>query len=147
IKPDVIQKGIENVKWQCRFEIISTDKNVIVLDGAHNEDGMKTLCDTLKKGFKKNEIVAIVSILKDKDSKKILEILEENVSKIIFTSLSENPRGQSALELFEKSNKQNKDYRENIVEAFNLSKVENKKIILLCGSFYLLSKFKEEVLK
>ena len=38
IKPEVIQKGIEKVKWQCRFEIISTDKNVLILDGAHNED-------------------------------------------------------------------------------------------------------------
>ena len=147
IKPEVIQKGIEKVKWQCRFEIISTDKNVLILDGAHNEDGMKTLCDTLKSGFKKDEIIAIVSILKDKDSKKILEILESSVSKIIFTSLSENSRGQSALELFEKSNKIDKDYKENINEAFNLAKIDNKKVILLCGSFYLLSKFKEEVLK
>ena len=147
IKPEVIQKGVEKVKWQCRFEIISTDKNVLILDGAHNEDGMKTLCDTLKVGFKKNEIVAIVSILKDKDSKKILEILENSVSKIIFTSLAENSRGQSALELFEKSNKIDKDYKENINEAFNLAKIDNKKVILLCGSFYLLSKFKEEVLK
>lgn len=147
IKPEVIQKGVEKVKWQCRFEIISTDKNVLILDGAHNEDGMKTLCDTLKVGFKKNEIVAIVSILKDKDSKKILEILENSVSKIIFTSLAENSRGQSALELFEKSNKIDKDYKEDINEAFNLAKIDNKKVILLCGSFYLLSKFKEEVLK
>ena len=147
IKPEVIQKGIEKVKWQCRFEIISTDKNVLILDGAHNEDGMKTLCDTLKSGFKKDEIIAIVSILKDKDSKKILEILESSVSKIIFTSLSENSRGQSALELFEKSNKIDKDYKEDINEAFNLAKIDNKKVILLCGSFYLLSKFKEEVLK
>ncbi|MGL4210359.1 MAG: bifunctional folylpolyglutamate synthase/dihydrofolate synthase, partial [Cetobacterium somerae] len=68
-------------------------------------------------------------------------------SKIIFTSLAENSRGQSALELFEKSNKIDKDYKEDINEAFNLAKIDNKKVILLCGSFYLLSKFKEEVLK
>lgn len=146
VKPEVIQKGVEKVKWQCRFEIISAGENIIILDGAHNEDGMKTLCDTLKSGFEKDEIVALVSILKDKDSKKIIEILEGSVSKIIYTSLSENARGQSALELFKKSNKINKDYKENIVEAFNLAKLEKKKVILLCGSFYLLSKFKEEVL-
>lgn len=147
IEKKVIQKGVEKVKWQCRFEIIVTDKNVIILDGAHNEDGMQTLCDTLRAGFKKDEIIAVVSMLKDKDSKKILEILENNVSKIIFTSLSENMRGESALELFEKSNKEDKDYREDLIEAFNLAKAENKKAILFCGSFYLLSKFKEEVLK
>lgn len=147
IKPEVIQKGVTKVKWQCRFEIIPTDKNIFILDGAHNEDGMKTLCETLQAGFKKDEIVAVVSILKDKDSKKILEILEGSVSKIIFTSLSENSRGQSALNLYENSNKIDKDYRENIVEALELAKSDSKKVVLLCGSFYLLSKFKEEVLK
>lgn len=143
---EIIKKGVEKVKWQCRFEIIPSDNRVLILDGAHNEDGMRTLCDTLKLGFKKEEIVAIVSILKDKDSKKILEILESTVGKIIFTSLAENKRGQSALELFNSSNRKDKEYKEDINEAYNLAKDIDSKVILLCGSFYLLSKFKEEVL-
>lgn len=143
---DIIKKGVEKVKWQCRFEIIPIKDKIVVLDGAHNEDGMKTLCDTLKLGFKKDEITAVVSILKDKDSKKILEILEKTVGRIIFTSLVENKRGQSAAELFNNSNKKDKDYRENINEAYNLANTSNTKVILFCGSFYLLSKFKEEVL-
>ena len=143
---DIIKKGIEKVKWQCRFEIISIEDKIIILDGAHNEDGMQTLCDTLKLGFKKDEITAVVSILKDKDYRKILEILEDAVGEIIFTSLAENKRGQSALELFNSSNQNNKDYKENIKEAYDLAKNSNAKVILLCGSFYLLSKFKEEVL-
>ena len=33
----------------------------------------------------------------------------------------------------------------DIIKAFEQAKEMNKKIILICGSFYLLSKFKEEI--
>lgn len=147
IPVETIKKAVQKVKWQCRFEIIPSDDKVLILDGAHNEDGIKTLCDTLKLGYQKDEIVAVVSILKDKDYRKILSILEPCVKKIIFTSLSENKRGQSAIELYETSNKIDKEYKENIFEAYELAKKYNSKAILFCGSFYLLSKLKEEVLK
>ncbi|MGL4672361.1 bifunctional folylpolyglutamate synthase/dihydrofolate synthase [Cetobacterium sp.] len=142
-----IKKAVEKVKWQCRFEVISSQDKVLILDGAHNEDGMKTLCDTLRLGYEKDEIVAVVSILKDKDYTKILKILEPCVKKIIFTSLAENKRGQTGFELYEGSNKVDKEYREDIFEAYELAKEYNSKAILFCGSFYLLSKFKEDVLK
>lgn len=142
-----IKKAVEKVKWQCRFEVISSQDKVLILDGAHNEDGMKTLCDTLRLGYEKDEIVAVVSILKDKDYTKILKILEACVKKIIFTSLAENKRGQTGFELYEGSNKVDKEYREDIFEAYELAKEYNSKAILFCGSFYLLSKFKEDVLE
>ncbi|MGL4788204.1 bifunctional folylpolyglutamate synthase/dihydrofolate synthase [Cetobacterium sp.] len=147
IPVETIKKAVEKVKWQCRFEVISSQDKVLILDGAHNEDGMKTLCDTLRLGYEKDEIVAVVSILKDKDYTKILKILEPCVKKIIFTSLAENKRGQTGFELYEGSNKVDKEYREDIFEAYELAKEYNSKAILFCGSFYLLSKFKEDVLK
>ncbi|MGL4902861.1 MAG: bifunctional folylpolyglutamate synthase/dihydrofolate synthase [Cetobacterium sp.] len=147
IPVETVKKAVEKVKWQCRFEVISSQDKVLILDGAHNEDGMKTLCDTLRLGYEKDEIVAVVSILKDKDYTKILKILEPCVKKIIFTSLAENKRGQTGFELYEGSNKVDKEYREDIFEAYELAKEYNSKAILFCGSFYLLSKFKEDVLK
>lgn len=148
VPEDIIKSGVSQTVWQCRFEIIKKEK-LLILDGAHNEDGVKTLCETLKIGFKKEDIVSIVSILKDKDSIGIVKKLETCVSDIIFTSLSENKRGQSAKELYEQfENKDNKQYYEDIKVAYETAKnLNDKKVILICGSFYLLSKFKEEVLK
>ncbi|MGL4904876.1 MAG: glutamate ligase domain-containing protein, partial [Cetobacterium sp.] len=131
----------------CRFEIVNFNGRTLILDGAHNEAGMKTLCNTLKTGYKKQDIIAITSILKDKNSKEIIDLLEKNVNQIIFTSLAENKRGQSGFELYNASNKIEKDYRENILDAYELAIKYPGKIILLCGSFYLLSKFKEDVLR
>ncbi|MGL5796786.1 MAG: bifunctional folylpolyglutamate synthase/dihydrofolate synthase [Cetobacterium sp.] len=147
ISSEKIISGVKKVKWQCRFEIVNFNGRTLILDGAHNEAGMKTLCNTLKTGYKKQDIIAITSILKDKNSKEIIDLLEKNVNQIIFTSLAENKRGQSGFELYNASNKIEKDYRENILDAYELAIKYPGKIILLCGSFYLLSKFKEDVLR
>nr|WP_307774975.1 folylpolyglutamate synthase/dihydrofolate synthase family protein [uncultured Cetobacterium sp.] len=147
ISDEIIQRGITKVSWPCRFEVLKNEK-IIILDGAHNGEGAKTLCETIKKGYEKKDIIAVVAILKDKDSKSIINILDECVGDIIYTSLKENKRGQSAKELYDlDSNKTGKLYEEDLKEAYRLAlSVPNKKVVLICGSFYLLSKFKEEVL-
>lgn len=148
IPEEIIKRGIEKVYWTCRFEVLEKDDRILILDGAHNEDGAKTLCNTLKKCYPKEEIIGLVSILKDKDYKKIMKILDECVGEIIYTSLKENSRGQSGKELFDNDeNKINKSFIEDIKEAYKKAlENKNRKIILICGSFYLLSKFKEEIL-
>lgn len=148
VEDRLIQKEISNVYWPGRMEILIREK-IIILDGAHNEDGIKKLIETITKKYKKEEIVAIVSILKDKNYNIMLEELENNISEIIYTSLSENKRGQKAKELYKISkHKKNKKYEEDILRAYEVAKnLKDKKIILVCGSFYLISKFKKEVLK
>lgn len=148
IDDKLIQKEISNVYWPGRLEILKKEK-IIILDGAHNEDGIEKLLETLTRYYKKDEIVAIVSILKDKNYNKMLEKIEEKIGKIIYTSLSENKRGQAAKELYDISKKrENEIYEENILKAYEKAKsLKDKKVILICGSFYLISKFKREVLK
>lgn len=147
VKESQIERMAESVEWKGRFETIKIKDKIVILDGAHNEDSAKVLTNALEKGIRKEEIVAIVSILKDKEIEKIVKLLEENVSKIIFTSLIENKRGESAKELFENSeNKKNKLYYESLEEAFETSLKMESRYILVCGSFYLLAKFKERLL-
>ena len=54
---------------------------------------MTELKKIIEKGYKPEEVVAIVSILKDKDIKSMLKILKSISSTLILTSLAENPRG------------------------------------------------------
>ncbi len=192
IDKTAIKRASEKTVWQCRFERYSSNP-LVVLDGAHNPDGMTELKKVVEKGFSPDEVVAIVSILKDKDRKHILEILRPVTSNIIFTSLAENPRGTVGEEIYELidnkrgcsvendivnileilrpvtsniiftslaenprgtvgeeiyeliDNKRGCSVENDIVKAFEQAKNMNKKIILICGSFYLLSKFKEEI--
>lgn len=148
ISEKVIKEAVKKVVWQCRFEVLK-DEKIIILDGAHNIEGAENLCKTLSLGYKKEEIIGIVSILKDKETKTIIEILENTIEDIIFTSLKENPRGRSGEDIFNmSSNKIGKSYEEDLKKAYEIARIKkNKKVIVICGSFYLLSKFKEDVLK
>lgn len=148
ISEKVIKEAVKKVVWQCRFEVLK-DEKIIILDGAHNIEGAENLCKTLSLGYKKEEIIGIVSILKDKETKTIIETLENTIEDIIFTSLKENPRGRSGEDIFNmSSNKIGKSYEEDLKKAYEIAKSKkNKKVIVICGSFYLLSKFKEDVLK
>ena len=148
ISEKVIKEAVKKVVWQCRFEVLKEEK-IIILDGAHNIEGAENLCKTLSLGYKKEEIIGIVSILKDKETKTIIETLENTIEDIIFTSLKENPRGRSGEDIFNMfSNKIGKSYEDDLKKAYEIAKnKENKKVIVICGSFYLLSKFKEDVLK
>ncbi|WP_294658997.1 folylpolyglutamate synthase/dihydrofolate synthase family protein [uncultured Fusobacterium sp.] len=145
IDREIIKKACKKVVWQCRFERY-LEKPLVILDGAHNEDGMRELCKIIEQGYRSDEVVVITSILKDKDVKHMLKLMRKISDNIIFTSLEDNPRGTTGEKLLE----QLEDKRGCLVEndmkkAYEIAKNLNKKIIVVCGSFYTLSKFKEEI--
>lgn len=145
IDKEIIKKASQKVVWQCRFERYSQNP-LVVLDGAHNEDGMRELCKTLKQGYKSSDVVIITSILKDKDIKHMLSLMREVTDNIIFTSLEENPRGSTGEKIIEQlEDKRGCVVENNMKKAYELAKSYDKKIIVVCGSFYTLSKFKEEI--
>lgn len=145
IDKEIIKRASEKVVWQCRFERYCQNP-LVVLDGAHNEDGMRELCKIIEQGYKSEEVVIITSILKDKDVKHMLNLMRRIADNIIFTSLEENPRGTNGEKIFEQlENKKGCVVENNMKKAYELAKSYNKKIIVVCGSFYTLSKFKEEI--
>lgn len=145
IDREIIKKACKKVVWQCRFERYF-EKPLVILDGAHNEDGMRELCKIIEQGYRSDEVVIITSILKDKDVKHMLKLMRKISDNIVFTSLEDNPRGTTGEKILE----QLEDKRGCLVEndmkkAYEIAKNLNKKIIVVCGSFYTLSKFKEEI--
>lgn len=147
ISNEDIKQGLRKVVWPCRFEIMKKDKNILILDGAHNIDSMSKLKETVLKHYKKDEIVTITSILKDKKIEAMVPILREFSGNIILTSLKENSRGLTGEELkkYFIENLENIVVEEDIKKSYEKAVNLNKKLIIICGSFYLLSKFKEEV--
>ncbi|MEF9932768.1 MAG: folylpolyglutamate synthase/dihydrofolate synthase family protein [Cetobacterium sp.] len=141
----IIKSGIKKVVWPCRFEVLKTEEEITVLDGAHNFDGVSKLKEILKDGYESDEVVTIVSILKDKDINKMAPVIESFSNNIILTSLEENKRGMTGEELAKSFVSKNIIIENKISKAYELAKSMNKKVIVLCGSFYLLSKFKEEI--
>ena len=61
-----IYRGMKQAFWKGRFEVIH-EQPAIILDGAHNLEGMTQLCETLKNLYPTNRRLFMVSILKDKN--------------------------------------------------------------------------------
>ena len=93
IKEENIRKALKNINWKARFQILQKNP-YIILDGAHNVDGVKNLMKNLKMVFPDKKFNFLVGILKDKDYKNMVKILQKYTDHIIFTK----PTSERALE-------------------------------------------------
>ena len=143
-----ILNGISKTYWPGRFEVVSKEP-LIIVDGAHNIDGITRLCETIKviKGEKKLTVVFAVS--KDKAKDKMIEALSEVSDEMIFSSFdykrSDDPK--VLIELAKSfNNKRIINDLDNYLDEIRKSKED--RIYLFCGSLYfvseLLPKFKNE---
>ncbi len=152
ISNDSIQIGLNNCEWPARFEIFKNDPTII-LDVAHNEDSMQKLIDNLKLLYKKNEIIIITSFLATKDITSIFSEIYSITNEIIVTSLKDVTFGLTSNEIKERLSNDNVNieniiFEDDIKNAYNyaISKIQNDnlfKAIVICGSFYEISKFRE----
>ena len=146
-----IKNGILKFSNEGRFEIIKYKNSEIVLDGAHNPDGVKNMIISLRKIFKKNGFIIIFAVMKDKDYKTILRRLSVLNGDIIFTGLN-NDRALDGNELktFSAENGYFKKIfiSENIKDSLEIALKRKKEddIILVCGSLYLIGEFKKTIL-
>ncbi len=79
-----IQKGIEKTKWIGRMQTIFYQGRHILVDGAHNEEGARALCQNLP-----NNVHAIVAIKSTKDYKAILDKLKQNIAHFSYVPLED----------------------------------------------------------
>jgi|SRR5690554_6658434 len=135
------RNALKKAKWSGRLEIINKDPLVIV-DGSHNIDGVKTLVDFMnffiERGY---SIHTIFAALKDKDSLHMLELLK-SISKTLTLTSFDFYRAASAKKLYEQTNGVNVTYNENYTEVLNnkIKKINDKELLLVTGSLYFISK-------
>ncbi|MFX1821026.1 bifunctional folylpolyglutamate synthase/dihydrofolate synthase [Pseudarthrobacter sp. CC4] len=100
---DVLQEGFANVTSPGRLEVVRTAPTIIV-DAAHNPDGIKASAAALQEAFNFTRLVPVVGVLKEKDAEEILRQLKESLGGIAeefcFTQ-SNSPRAVPAAELAE----------------------------------------------
>jgi dihydrofolate synthase / folylpolyglutamate synthase len=141
VKEDSIRKGLAGTKWPGRLEVVH-EKPSIILDGAHNPDGARTLAEFLGTHYRDKNKVLIFGVMKDKDYKEILDIVSPRVDTIILTK----PATARALPPRELEG-QVKDaiITEDIKSALVLAKsiAGDDDLILVTGSFYTVGEAKQ----
>ncbi len=93
-----LRRGLEKCVWPGRFQKIS-DKPLIIIDGAHNEEAAQRLSESIDFYFTKKHIVYIMGMLKDKECDKVCEITADKADLIFTVSTKFGQRSQSSVEL------------------------------------------------
>lgn len=71
---EAVRTGLANVTWPGRFELIQTDPTVVI-DGAHNPHGIRSLERSLREVFPDARRHFIIGFLADKDYRLMLETI------------------------------------------------------------------------
>lgn len=158
-KKDYILKcisGLENAQWFGRFEYFNLNGFNLILDGAHNDNGMKLFVESLK-DLPQKIIICIFACNKDKDYTNMINYLAESTNHIIVTKShveikAKDPQHISDyLKSINKDHKIVKDYRQTIEFACKIITDRNydKKNVLICvcGSLYLVGGIREQINK
>ena len=141
ISDEFIKKGIESTVIHARMEIISRSP-VIMLDGGHNPECAAALENVLVRFAGDKNITVLIGMMADKDTKDYLAAILPHCKTAVFTKPS-NPRAEDEVELlcegecFCKDAVSVKDPKDAYKKARSL--VKNGGMLLVCGSFYLLS--------
>ena len=142
-----IYDGIEKTRWGGRFELHSGSPDII-LDGAHNPDGIRRLRESVNQMLGAVPICYVCGVLADKDYEKEIEILFGRASNV-FTVTPPSPRAMKSTDLkaaIKKRFSQLKvisfDSEDGIEKAMEAAVSQNNPVVV-CGTLTILARVKE----
>ncbi|MBU8879579.1 bifunctional folylpolyglutamate synthase/dihydrofolate synthase [Bacillus sp. FJAT-29790] len=147
IEDEHIYAGLKSAYWPGRFEIISQENPVIVIDGAHNEEGIQALTSELKKRYQEKKITIVFAALSDKELDKMILNLDEVANKITFVEF-DFPRAAEAEDLYKLSGNDNKHFNKDWKAALDeeVNALKSDDVLVVTGSLYFLSEMKPYLL-
>ncbi|MDR1474804.1 MAG: bifunctional folylpolyglutamate synthase/dihydrofolate synthase [Endomicrobium sp.] len=143
ISQTAIKQGLKNSFWPGRFDIknlLIDDKSFkIIIDGAHNTQGLNAFFDTFKKlGFAKEKRTFIFAAMKEKEHKQMAKKIVPFAKKIVLPYIK-NDRAVNPIDLKKEFSKYISE--ENLFVAGCVDKalhmVDNGELGLTIGSLYL----------
>ena len=146
ISMEDIKERIKRSTWKGRMEIVSRDP-LIILDGAHNFDGIKRLVESLD-NFKFKKLHLIMSILADKEHKKMLEEIASYTDEVVFVNL-DYKRGTSPEELSREASEYGLKGQVMTIDealAYYKKSYQEGDLILITGSLYFVSEARSKIL-
>lgn len=148
ITDDAIRQGLANTKWEGRFELLQDNPKVIV-DGAHNPDGIRVLCSSLKRLFPDKKIIFIAGVLADKDYKSMMEMVAP-LGKVFHTITPPNNRALPAKDLADtfRSFGSEAVSHDSVEEALDsaLKEAAEDDVICAFGSLYYIGQIRKLIL-
>lgn len=139
ITKESILRGLKKVQWPGRLEIMDT-MPLVVLDGAHNIDGIKKLKENLSTYFNYKDLILVLGILADKQVEEMIKEICPMAKRIIAVT-PHSERAELCDELRKKIEGINscceaiQDYEEAYIKA--RSYCEKDSLLVVSGSLYM----------
>lgn len=145
---NAIEKGLDG-RQPCRFEIVA-GIHPIILDVAHNPDGIQHLFDMLNHYYPKKRLRLLFGLSKNKDIKQCLQIIATYGAYFHLVQAS-NGRGIETQYLYEQLyalgiHPSHIFIHESIAAGINQAKQETLKheeVLVICGSFFIMSQVRQ----
>lgn len=142
-----IAEGFKKVYFPARWEIVNRNP-FIVIDGAHNHDGIDTLKQTITQYLPNRNIIAIMGAMKDKDTDYMIHALSNTFCHVV-TITPQNPRALDG-KLFALrwiATGQQATAATSVEDAIEraLQLVGENDAILVCGSLFVAAEVREKI--
>jgi len=147
IKPNsaVFQKGLESTRWEGRMEVISRNPT-LVLDSAHNPDGVRSLTQTLQEYFSFERCLLVLGLMKDKECDEMLKLFSQIGDRFILVKPNQD-RAQDPNDLAKKLSECQKPVEVIPDLKFALEKAEKlstpNDLICITGSIFTVAEAKQ----
>ncbi|MEG0774938.1 folylpolyglutamate synthase/dihydrofolate synthase family protein [Clostridium sp.] len=140
INEENVLNGLKKVYWPGRLEIMNYNP-MVVIDGAHNIDGICKLTESIDIYFKYKKLVLILGILADKQVKEMIRTIAPKAHKVIAVTPN-SERAELAEDLSKEIQNHGVDCEaiEDYKEAYKraLSYCDEGDLLLVSGSLYMI---------
>lgn len=150
ITDEQIAKGFGNAVNPARLELLS-ENPVVLLDGAHNPNGIEALKAAISKFLPDKYIIAITGMLADKDVDSSVKLLD-GVFDCVYTVPVHNPRAMHPATLMQKYARfvDETVTFESAEHAFDIAYERAEKsgcAVVICGSLYLAGEIRPYIIE
>jgi dihydrofolate synthase/folylpolyglutamate synthase len=143
ISDEALALGMKKAFWKGRFELVQQDPPV-VLDGAHNIEGIQMLKETVSKLYPERKKIFVMSVLSNKDYDEMFQIIGGIADEIHFTSF-DFPKAQTAKKQFEAYGAANAGYNEDFRQLISKlrTQLQKEECLIITGSLYFISQVRQ----
>lgn len=131
--------AIESVSWTGRIEQVK-ENPLIIIDGAHNNESIEALIDTIKNYYDNKKMDVLFSAIKGKPVHGMLNKLEEFSNHLYFTEF-DFPKALTKDELSEQVNLEHIEFIDDYVSFIKNYEGNG---LLITGSLYFISEVKSK---
>lgn len=144
-----VKTVLKNMKFPARFEVLNSAPTVI-LDGAHNFDGILKLKENINMYLKGKKLIGIMGMLKDKEYEKSISLILNSFEKIFMMPIN-NERSLKLEDIEKLSNNLSSKIIPTITVDLavknSLAILQNNDALVTFGSLYLASEIRPLLLK